>query len=284
MRQMQTGGNKALSFGKSKAKLLNTSGKKVTFEDVAGVEEAKDEVQEIVEFLKNPKKFQRSAAASPRACCSSARPGTGKTLLAKAIAGEADVPFFSISGSDFVEMFVGVGACRVRDLFKQGKKNAPCIIFLDEIDAVGRHRGAGLGRRSRRARADAQPAPRRDGRLRLQRRRHPDRRHQPPRRARPGPAPPRPLRPPASSSTGRTSTAATGILKVHTPQGEARPTTSTCAASPRGTPGFAGADLAEPRQRGGPDRRPRGNKKKVEHGRLRGRQGQGPMGVERKSA
>ncbi len=145
MRQMQTGGNKALSFGKSKAKLLNTSGKKVTFKDVAGVEEAKEELSEIVDFLKEPQKFQKLGGRIPKGVLLMGPPGTGKTLLARAIAGEANVPFFSISGSDFVEMFVGVGASRVRDLFEQGKKNAPCIIFIDEIDAVGRHRGAGLG-------------------------------------------------------------------------------------------------------------------------------------------
>ncbi|HSN88434.1 MAG TPA: ATP-dependent zinc metalloprotease FtsH [Thermoanaerobaculia bacterium] len=145
MRQMQTGGNKALSFGKSKAKLLNASGKKVTFKDVAGVEEAKEELQEIVEFLKEPQKFQKLGGRIPKGVLLMGPPGTGKTLLARAIAGAANVPFFSISGSDFVEMFVGVGASRVRDLFEQGKKNAPCIIFIDEIDAVGRHRGAGLG-------------------------------------------------------------------------------------------------------------------------------------------
>jgi cell division protease FtsH len=145
MRQMQTGGNKALSFGKSKAKLLNTSGKKVSFKDVAGIEEAKEELQEIVEFLKEPQKFQKLGGRIPKGVLLMGPPGTGKTLLARAIAGEANVPFFSISGSDFVEMFVGVGASRVRDLFEQGKKNAPCIIFIDEIDAVGRHRGAGLG-------------------------------------------------------------------------------------------------------------------------------------------
>ncbi len=145
MRQMQSGGNKALSFGKSKAKLLNTSGKKVTFKEVAGVEEAKEELQEIVEFLKEPQKFQKLGGRIPKGVLLMGPPGTGKTLLARAIAGEANVPFFSISGSDFVEMFVGVGASRVRDLFEQGKKNAPCIIFIDEIDAVGRHRGAGLG-------------------------------------------------------------------------------------------------------------------------------------------
>lgn len=145
MRQMQTGGNKALSFGKSRAKLVSATGKKVTFQDVAGVEEAKEELSEIVEFLKEPQKFQKLGGKLPKGVLLMGPPGTGKTLLARAIAGEADVPFFSISGSDFVEMFVGVGASRVRDLFEQGKKNAPCLIFIDEIDAVGRHRGAGLG-------------------------------------------------------------------------------------------------------------------------------------------
>ncbi|HEV2419460.1 MAG TPA: ATP-dependent zinc metalloprotease FtsH [Terriglobia bacterium] len=145
MRQMQTGGNKALSFGKSRARLLSSQQKKVTFKDVAGVDEAKDELHEIIDFLKEPQKFQKLGGRIPKGVLLVGPPGTGKTLLARAIAGEANVPFFSISGSDFVEMFVGVGASRVRDLFEQGKKNAPCIIFIDEIDAVGRHRGAGLG-------------------------------------------------------------------------------------------------------------------------------------------
>jgi cell division protease FtsH len=145
MRQMQVGGGKAMSFGKSRAKLLTENQHRVTFSDVAGVEEAKDELQEIIAFLKDPKKFTRLGGRIPKGCLLVGPPGTGKTLLARAIAGEAGVPFFSISGSDFVEMFVGVGASRVRDLFVQGKKNAPCIVFIDEIDAVGRHRGAGLG-------------------------------------------------------------------------------------------------------------------------------------------
>jgi len=145
MRQLQVGGGKAMSFGKSKAKLLSENQKKVTFADVAGIEEAKDEVEEIIAFLKDPKKFTRLGGRIPKGVLMMGPPGTGKTLLARAIAGEAGVPFYSISGSDFVEMFVGVGASRVRDLFEQGKKNAPCIIFIDEIDAVGRHRGAGLG-------------------------------------------------------------------------------------------------------------------------------------------
>ena len=145
MRQMQSGGNKALSFGKSRARLHTSQQKKVTFKDVAGVDEAKEELQEIIEFLREPQKFQKLGGRIPKGVLLIGAPGTGKTLLARAIAGEANVPFFSISGSDFVEMFVGVGASRVRDLFEQGKKNAPCIIFIDEIDAVGRHRGAGLG-------------------------------------------------------------------------------------------------------------------------------------------
>ena len=145
MRQMQSGGNKALSFGKSKARLISEKSVKITFSDVAGIEEAKGEVQEIIDFLKDPHKFQKLGGKIPKGVLLVGAPGTGKTLLAKAIAGEAGVPFFSISGSDFVEMFVGVGASRVRDLFEQAKKSAPCIIFIDEIDAVGRHRGAGLG-------------------------------------------------------------------------------------------------------------------------------------------
>ena len=145
MRQMQSGGGKAMGFGKSKARLLTERQGRVTFEDVAGIDEAKEELEEIVEFLKDPQKFQRLGGRIPKGCLLVGTPGTGKTLLARAIAGEANVPFFTISGSDFVEMFVGVGASRVRDMFEQGKKNAPCIIFIDEIDAVGRHRGAGLG-------------------------------------------------------------------------------------------------------------------------------------------
>ncbi len=145
MRQMQSGGGKAMGFGKSRARLLTEKTGRVTFDDVAGIDEAKQELEEVVEFLKDPQKFQRLGGKIPKGCLLVGPPGTGKTLLARAIAGEANVPFFTISGSDFVEMFVGVGASRVRDMFEQGKKNAPCIIFIDEIDAVGRHRGAGLG-------------------------------------------------------------------------------------------------------------------------------------------
>ena len=145
MRQMQSGGGKAMGFGKSRAKLLTERTGRVTFEDVAGVDEAKEELKEIVDFLRDPQKFQRLGGRIPKGVLLVGPPGTGKTLLARSIAGEANVPFFTISGSDFVEMFVGVGASRVRDMFEQAKKNAPCIVFIDEIDAVGRHRGAGLG-------------------------------------------------------------------------------------------------------------------------------------------
>src|SRR5450432_3568114 len=145
MRQMQSGGGKAMGFGKSRAKLLTERQGRVTFEDVAGVDEAKDDLKEIVDFLRDPQKFQRLGGRIPKGVLLVGPPGTGKTLLARAIAGEANVPFFTISGSDFVEMFVGVGASRVRDMFEQAKKNSPCIVFIDEIDAVGRHRGAGLG-------------------------------------------------------------------------------------------------------------------------------------------
>ena len=145
LRQMQSGGNRAFSFGKSKAKLINADRPQVTFADVAGAEEAKVDLEEIIEFLKAPRKFQRLGGRIPKGALLVGPPGTGKTLLAKAVAGEAGVPFFAMSGSDFVEMFVGVGASRVRDLFEQGKKHAPCLIFIDEIDAVGRHRGAGMG-------------------------------------------------------------------------------------------------------------------------------------------
>ena len=145
MRQMQGGGGKAMGFGKSKAKLLTERHGRVTFDDVAGIDEAKDDLEEIVDFLRDPSKFQRLGGHIPKGVLLVGPPGTGKTLLARAIAGEANVPFFTISGSDFVEMFVGVGASRVRDMFEQAKKNSPCIIFIDEIDAVGRHRGAGLG-------------------------------------------------------------------------------------------------------------------------------------------
>ncbi len=196
MNQVQGGGSKVMSFGKSRAKRMTPDSPKIGFKDVAGVDEAVEELQEIKEFLENPKKFQALGARIPKGVLLYGPPGTGKTLLARAVAGEAGVPFFSISGSDFVEMFVGVGASRVRDLFEQAKQAAPCIVFMDEIDAVGRHRGAGLGGGPRRARADAEPAPRRDGRVRAEGQHHPDRGHEPARHPRPGAAPPGPLRPP----------------------------------------------------------------------------------------
>ena len=196
MRQAQGSNNQAISFGKSRARLFTGNKPTVTFADVAGVDEAKEELAEVVEFLKYPDKFAALGARIPRGVLLVGPPGTGKTLLSRAVAGEAGVPFFSISGSEFVEMFVGVGASRVRDLFDQAKRNAPCIVFVDEIDAVGRQRGAGSGRQPRRARADAQPDPGRDGRLRQQHQRDRHRRDQPPGRARPGAAAARPLRPP----------------------------------------------------------------------------------------
>jgi cell division protease FtsH len=244
MRQMQggAGGRGAMSFGKSRARMLSEDQVKVTFQDVAGAEEAKEEVSEMVDFLRDPSKFQKLGGKIPKGVLMVGPPGTGKTLLARAIAGEAKVPFFTISGSDFVEMFVGVGASRVRDMFEQAKKHAPCIIFIDEIDAVGRHRGAGLGRRSRRARADPESAPGGDGRLRGQRGRHRDRGDQPSRRARSGAAASRPLRP----SGGRAAPDVRGreqILKVHMRKIPAAEDVKASVLA-RGTPGFSGADLA----------------------------------------
>ena len=208
MRQMQSGGNKALSFGKSKAKLSSSAQKKVTFKDVAGVDEAKEELQEIIEFLKEPQKFQKLGGRIPKGVLLMGPPGTGKTLLARAVAGEANVPFFSISGSDFVEMFVGVGASRVRDLFEQGKKNAPCIVFIDEIDAVGRHRGAGLGGgHDEREQTLNQLLVEMDG-FESNEGVILDGRDQPARRARPGAAAARPLRPPRRRQPARRAGAA----------------------------------------------------------------------------
>ena len=195
MRQMQGGGGRAMGFGKSRARLLTEKVGRITFEDVAGIDEAKQELEEIVEYLKDPQKFQRLGGKIPKGVLLVGPPGTGKTLLARAIAGEANVPFFTISGSDFVEMFVGVGASRVRDMFEQGKKNAP-VHHLHRRDRRGRPPSRRRARRrQRRARADPEPAARRDGRVRGERGRHPDRRDQPPRRARPGAAAPGPFRP-----------------------------------------------------------------------------------------
>ena len=223
MRRMQSGPQGMLSIGKAKAKIYAEKNVGVTFEDVAGIDEAKAELEEIVEFLEDPGEVHSgSGARSPKACCWWARPGTGKTLLARAVAGEAGVPFFSMSGSDFVEMFVGVGAARVRDLFPQAKQNAPCIIFVDELDALGKARGARACGRQRRARADPEPAPGGDGRLRPERGRHHHGGHQPPRDPRPGAAPPRTLRPPGGvdrpDMRGREA-----ILKIHAQSVPARP-------------------------------------------------------------
>ena len=196
MNQMQGGGSRVMSFGKSRAKRMSVDAPKITFRDVAGADEAVQELHEIKEFLENPKKFQALGARIPKGVLLYGPPGTGKTLLARAVAGEAGVPFFSISGSDFVEMFVGVGASRVRDLFEQAKQNSPCIIFMDEIDAVGRHRGAGMGGgHDEREQTLNQLLVEMDG-FDDDRQHHPDRRHQPARHPRPGAAAPGPLRPP----------------------------------------------------------------------------------------
>jgi hypothetical protein len=194
--RMSGGGSQIMSFGKSKAKKFNKENSTVKFSDVAGSDEAVEELQEVKEFLTDPSRFTSVGAKIPKGVLLYGPPGTGKTLLAKAVAGEAGVPFFSISGSDFVEMFVGVGASRVRDLFEQAKQNEAAIIFVDEIDAVGRQRGAGMGGGQRRARADPEPAPGGDGRVRREHQHHPHRRHQPAGRAGPRAAAPGPLRPP----------------------------------------------------------------------------------------
>jgi cell division protease FtsH len=242
MRQMQMGGNKAMSFGKSRAKLLTESTKKVTFADVAGVEEPKEELQEIVEYLKDPQKFQKLGGRIPKGVLLCGPPGTGKTLLAKAIAGEADVPFFSISGSEFVEMFVGVGASRVRDLFEQGKKNAPCIIFIDELDAVGRHRGAGLGgghdereQTLNQLLVEMDGFESNEGVILISATNRPD--VLDPALLRPGRFD-RQIVVPRPDIRGRT-----GILKVHTRKVPLNDNVDLEVIS-RGTPGFAGADLA----------------------------------------
>jgi cell division protease FtsH len=242
MNQMQGGGSKVMSFGKSRAKRMSVDSPKITFRDVAGADEAVEELHEIKEFLENPKKFQALGARIPKGVLLYGPPGTGKTLLARAVAGEAGVPFFSISGSDFVEMFVGVGASRVRDLFEQAKQNSPCIIFMDEIDAVGPPPRRRHGRRARRARADPQPAPRRDGRLRGQGQHHHDRGHQPARHPRSRPAAPgrfdRQVTVDRPDRKGRAK-----ILEVHT-RGKPLAKEIDVDALAGQTPGFTGADLA----------------------------------------
>jgi len=242
MRQMQAGGGKAMSFGKSRARLVNESQNRITFNDVAGVEEAKDELQEIVQFLRDPKRFTRLGGKIPKGVLLVGAPGTGKTLLAKAVAGEASVPFFSISGSDFVEMFVGVGASRVRDLFIQGKKNAPCIIFIDEIDAVGRHRGAGLGgghdereQTLNQLLVEMDGFETNEGVILISATNRPD--VLDPALLRPGRFDRQVVVPPPDIR-GRTA-----ILKVHTRKAPLAPDVDLETIS-RGTPGFSGADLA----------------------------------------
>ena len=275
MRQLQVGGGKAMSFGKSKAKLLSENQRKITFVDVAGIEEAKDEVEEIISFLKDPKKFTRLGGRIPKGVLMMGPPGTGKTLLARAIAGEAGVPFFSISGSDFVEMFVGVGASRVRDLFEQGKKNAPCIIFIDEIDAVGRHRGAGLGgghdereQTLNQLLVEMDGFESNDGVILIAATNRPD--VLDPALLRPGRFDRR-IVVPRPDVKGRT-----GILKVHTKKTPLNANVDLDVIA-RGTPGFSGADLENlvneaalwaARAGEGPPR----------HARLRDGQGQGPDG------
>ncbi len=243
MRQMQAGGGKAMSFGKSRAKLLTEAQGKMTFEDVAGVDEAKEELEEIIQFLKEPKKFTKLGGRIPKGVLLVGPPGTGKTLLARAIAGEAGVPFFSISGSDFVEMFVGVGASRVRDLFVQGKKNAPCIIFIDEIDAVGRHRGAGLGgghdereQTLNQLLVEMDGFESNEGVILIAATNRPD-------VLDPGPAASRPFRPPGGRSASRRQRDGRLILKVHTKKTPLGPSVELAVIA-RGTPGFSGADLA----------------------------------------
>ena len=235
MNQMQGGGSRVMSFGKSRAKRMSVDAPKITFRDVAGADEAVQELHEIKEFLENPKKFQSLGARIPKGVLLYGPPGTGKTLLARAVAGEAGVPFFSISGSDFVEMFVGVGASRVRDLFEQAKQNSPCIIFMDEIDAVGRHRGAGMGGgHDEREQTLNQLLVEMDG-FDDEGQHHPHRRHQPPRHPRPGAAAPGPLRPPDRRRPPRPPRAARRSSRS-TPAASRSPRRSTSTRSPARRP------------------------------------------------
>ena len=275
MRQLQAGGGKAMSFGKAKARMLSDSQNKVTFADVAGIDEAKDEVEEIIAFLKDPKKFQRLGGRIPKGVLMIGPPGTGKTLLARAIAGEAGVPFFSISGSDFVEMFVGVGASRVRDLFEQGKKHAPCIIFIDEIDAVGRHRGAGLGgghdereQTLNQLLVEMDGFESNEGVIIIAATNRPD--VLDPAILRPGRFDRR-ITVPRPDVRGRE-----GILRVHAKRTPLSPDVDLEILA-RGTPGLRRRRPREPRQRGRPPRRPSGQGR-GQDGRLRAGQGQGLHG------
>ena len=275
LRQMQSGTGRAMGFGKSRARLLTEKHGSVTFEDVAGIDEAKAELEEIVDFLKDPQKFQRLGGKIPKGCLLVGPPGTGKTLLARAIAGEANVPFFTISGSDFVEMFVGVGASRVRDMFEQAKKNAPCIVFIDEIDAVGRHRGAGLGGgNDEREQTLNQLLVEMDG-FESERRRDPDRRHQPSRRARSRAAAARPLRPPGRGAEPRHRRPREDPQGPYA-QGAAGAGRRSARAGARHA-GLLGRRSRQPRERGRAARRARRQAPR-HHGRLRIRQGQGADG------
>ena len=277
MRQMQVGGGKAMSFGKSRAKLLTENQHKVTFDDVAGIDEAKEELEEIIAFLKDPKKFTKLGGRIPKGVLLVGPPGTGKTLLARGVAGEAGVPFFSISGSDFVEMFVGVGASRVRDLFVQGKKNAPCIIFIDEIDAVGRHRGAGLGgghdereQTLNQLLVEMDGFETNEGVILIAATNRPD-------VLDPGAAPRRALRPPRrrpASRRRRAAKASSRSTRARVPLGE----DVDIELLARGTPGFAGADL-ENLVNEAALLAARHSHEKVDDARLRGRQGQGDDGL-----
>jgi cell division protease FtsH len=275
LRQMQSGGNKALSFGKSRARLLSMQQKKVTFKDVAGVDEAKEELKEIIEYLREPQKFQKLGGRIPKGVLLVGPPGTGKTLLARAVAGEANVPFFSISGSDFVEMFVGVGASRVRDLFEQGKKNAPCIIFIDEIDAVGRHRGAGLGgghdereQTLNQLLVEMDGFESNDGVILVAATNRPG-------RARSCAAAARALRPARGGGPARHARARE-ILRVHVKKVPVSDDTNLNVLA-RGTPGFSGADLGQHGERGGAECGAR-ESQAGHHVRLRAGQGQGADG------
>ena len=276
MRQMQSGGNKALSFGKSRAKLSSSSQKKVTFKDVSGVDEAKEELQEIIEFLKEPQKFQKLGGRIPKGVLLMGSPGTGKTLLARAVAGEANVPFFSISGSDFVEMFVGVGASRVRDLFEQGKKNAPCIVFIDEIDAVGRHRGAGLGgghdereQTLNQLLVEMDGFESNEGVILVAATNRPG-------RARPGAAPPRPFRPPHRRQPSRREGPRGHPRRPH--QEDSAVGRREYSRAGAGHVRLLGRRHRQPGQRSGAERRPLQPEGRAD-ARLRVRQGQGPDGL-----
>ena len=275
MRQMQSGGGRAMGFGKSRARMLTEKQGRVTFDDVAGIDEAKQELQEVVDFLKDPQKFQRLGGKIPKGVLLVGPPGTGKTLLARAIAGEANVPFFTISGSDFVEMFVGVGASRVRDMFEQGKKSAPCIIFIDEIDAVGRHRGAGLGggndereQTLNQMLVEMDGFESNEGVILIAATNRPD-------VLDPALLRPRPLRPPGRGAEPRRERPRAHPARPHA-EGAAGVRRRAEGDRARDA-GLLGRRSGEPRQRGGPARRP-ARQAHRRHGRIREREGQGHDG------